>query len=193
MAIGLMGGTFDPIHIAHLVIAEEAIEKLGLGEVVFIPAARPPHKADGEVTAFEHRLEMVRLATLDNPRLSLSDIEARRPGKSYTIETIRELRTELGGDEKPYFIVGADSLAQFRTWKSPESLLSECVFVVVPRPGISLEDADPSVREKALLLDAPLIDVSSSDIRKRVRLGRTIRYLVPAGVSTYIAEKNLYS
>jgi nicotinate-nucleotide adenylyltransferase len=188
-----MGGTFDPIHIAHLIVAEEAIERLGLSEVIFIPAARPPHKADGEVTAFEHRLEMVRLATLDNPRLSLSDTEARRPGKSYTIETIRELQRQLGGDERPRFIIGADSLAQFLTWKSPQSLLTECVLVVVPRPGVSFEDADPSIRERALLLDVPLIDVSSSDIRDRVRHGRTIRYLVPARVSAYIEEKNLYS
>ncbi len=193
MATGLMGGTFDPIHIAHLIIAEHALDSLDLARVIFIPAARPPHKPGTEVTPVEHRLEMARLATEGNPRLQVSDVEARRASTSYTIETIRELRSEFGDDEKMYFIMGADSLTQFLTWKDPHDLLSACQFVVVPRPGVTVDAVDPRIRRSVLVLDTPLLDVASSDIRERVRHGRTIRYLVPPEVSAYIQEKKLYS
>ncbi len=193
MAIGLIGGTFDPIHVAHLVIAKEALEAFGLDRVIFIPSARPPHKPAGDVSPIEHRLEMVRLAVAGDQRLEVSDLEARRPMPSYTIETIRELREEFGEDETLYFIMGADSLTQFFTWKDPEDLLHACEFVVVPRPGIGMEDADDRIRNRALTLDAPMLDISSSDIRERVRRGRSIRHLVPPEVSAYIAEKKLYS
>ncbi len=188
-----MGGTFDPIHIAHLIIAEEALDLLGLSRVIFVPSARPPHKSGDDVTSVEHRLEMVRLAIDGNPRLALSDLEVRRPEPSYTVETVREFRREFGEQEKLYFIMGADSLAQFFTWKDPLELISSCEFVVVPRPGVGPGDGDPRIREKARMLDTPLIGVSSSDIRERVRTGRSIRYLVSPAVSAYIREKNLYS
>jgi nicotinate-nucleotide adenylyltransferase len=188
-----MGGTFDPIHVAHLIIAEEALDRLGLDRVIFVPSARPPHKPGSEITPVEHRLEMVRLAVADNPRLSVSDIEARRDDTSYTIETVSALETELGGDEKLYFIMGSDSLAQFFTWKDPLDLLSACEFVVVPRPGAAIEDGDPRIREKATVLDMPMLDVASSDIRSRLRAGRSVRYLVPGPVRAYIEAKNLYS
>jgi nicotinate-nucleotide adenylyltransferase len=187
-----MGGTFDPIHVGHLIIAEEALDRLSLEKVVFVPAARPPHKREGDVTPVLDRLEMVRLAIDGNPRLALSDIEARRPSVSYTIETIRELRTALGGEEL-LFIMGADSLTQFLTWKDPEGLLSTCTFVVVPRPGVDIGSVAPDVRARVRLLDMPLIGISSRDIRERVRLGRTIRYLVPAKVHAFIEKKKLYS
>jgi nicotinate-nucleotide adenylyltransferase len=193
VATGLMGGTFDPIHVAHLIIAEEALDRLGLDRVIFVPSARPPHKPGSEITPVEHRLEMVRLAVADNPRLSVSDIEARRDDTSYTIETVSALETELGGDEKLYFIMGSDSLAQFFTWKDPLDLLSACEFVVVPRPGAAIEDGDPRIREKATVLDMPMLDVASSDIRSRLRAGRSVRYLVPGPVRAYIEAKNLYS
>lgn len=193
MATGLMGGTFDPIHIAHLIIAEEALDLLGLDRVIFILSARPPHKSGDDVTSAEHRLEMVRLAIDGNPRLALSDVEVKRTEPSYTVETIRQFRREFGEREKLYFIMGADSLAQFFTWKDPLDLISACEFVVAPRPGVSPGGGDPRIREKAHLLDTPLIGVSSSDIRERVRTGRSIRYLVPEGVVAYIKEKNLYS
>ncbi|MCK4409646.1 MAG: nicotinate-nucleotide adenylyltransferase [Candidatus Eisenbacteria sp.] len=193
MATGLMGGTFDPIHIAHLIIAEEALDLLGLDRVIFVPSGRPPHKSGDDVTSVEHRLEMVRLAIDGNPRLVLSDLEVKRTEPSYTVETVRQFRREFGEHEKLYFIMGADSLAQFFTWKDPLDLISACEFVVVPRPGVSPGDGDPRIREKAHVLDTPLIGVSSSDIRERVRAGRSIRYLVPEGVVAYIREKNLYS
>jgi nicotinate-nucleotide adenylyltransferase len=193
LATGLMGGTFDPVHIAHLVIAEEALDRLGLDRVVFVPCARPPHKNEEDITPVEHRLEMVRLAILGNPRLVLSDIEARRPAPSYTIDTVRAFRSEFGDEEKLYFIMGADSLTQFFTWKDPLELISECEFVVVPRPGIEFTDGDARIVDRAHLLDAPELELSSSDIRARVRDGRTIRYLVPESVRAYIEEKKLYS
>ncbi len=144
MATGLMGGTFDPIHIAHLIIAEEALDLLGLSRVIFVPSARPPHKSGDDVASVEHRLEMVRLAIDGNPRLALSDLEVRRPEPSYTVETVRQFRRELGEHEKLYFIMGADSLAQFFTWKDPLELISSCEFVVVPRPGV-----DPAMAIRA--------------------------------------------
>jgi nicotinate-nucleotide adenylyltransferase len=188
-----MGGTFDPIHIAHLIIAEAALEALTLREVVFVPAAKPPHKGDVYVTPVEDRLEMVRLAIEGNPRLVVSDIEAKRETPSYTIDTIREFRAGLDADEEIYFIIGADSLLEFFTWKEPEKLLDSCRFVVVPRPGVSVDDADARIRDKAIVLDAPELDIASRDIRERVRGRRTIRYLVPTEVESYIDRKNLYT
>jgi nicotinate-nucleotide adenylyltransferase len=193
VATGIMGGTFDPIHIAHLVVAEQALDQLGLDRVVFVPSARPPHKRTDAVTPVENRLEMVRLAIAGNDRLELSDVEARRPRPSYTIETVREFARALGREESLHFIMGADSLTQLLSWKDPLDLIEACELVVVERPGVDLKEADSRVLERAHLLEAPLMEVSSSDIRRRVREGRSIRYLVPAAVEAYIREKNLYS
>ena len=193
MATGLMGGTFDPIHIAHLIIVADALDRLELDRVIFVPSARPPHKRGDDVTSVEHRLEMVRLAIEGDPRLAVSDLEARRPEPSYTIDTIRQFRSELGEAERLFFVMGGDSLAQFFTWKDPLDLLAACEFVVVPRPGVGPDEGDPRILEKVHRLDAPLIDISSSDIRERVRTGRSIRYLVPEAVRDYIEKKNLYS
>jgi nicotinate-nucleotide adenylyltransferase len=193
VAIGVIGGTFDPIHIAHLIIAEAAVEALSLRQVVFVPAARPPHKDRDGVTPIGHRLEMVRLAIAGNPRLAVSDIEARRKSPSYTIDTIRELRSGLDAHEEIYFVMGGDSLVEFFTWKDPLELLSACRFAVVPRPGVSLDDADPRILERASVVAAPEMSIASRDIRERARLGRTIRYLVPAPVESYIHEKKLYT
>jgi nicotinate-nucleotide adenylyltransferase len=188
-----MGGTFDPIHIAHLIVAELALDLLGLERIIFVPSARPPHKSENDISPIEHRLEMVRLAIEGNPRLSLSDMELRRPEPSYTVETIRQFRRELGSEERIYFIMGADSLAQLDTWKDPDELASSCELVVFRRAGSMPDDADPELGRAVRVLDTPLIEVSSSDIRERVRRGLSIRYLVPGGVIAYIEEKNLYS
>jgi len=188
-----MGGTFDPIHIAHLVIAEAALEQCGLDRVLFIPSAHPPHKCEGGLSSIEDRIAMVRLAIEGNDHLELSDIETRREGKSYTIETVRELRAALGSNEHIYFIMGSDSLTQLSSWKAPKHLLDEVQIVVVRRPGVSEHEADPEALEKVLILDSPLMEISSSDIRRRAGEGRSIRYLVPAAVESYIREKNLYS
>jgi len=189
---GLLGGTFDPVHIAHLVMADQAVSQFGLTGLVFVPAARPPHKRDGAVAPFADRLEMVRRAIAGHPRLSVSDVEARREGPSYTIDTVRALADALPG-EQLYFVAGSDSLAQLAGWRLPDDLLAECRFVVAPRPGFSVESADARFRDRVLLLDAPLLDVSSHDIRERVRRGASIRYLVPDAVEAFIREKSLYT
>lgn len=193
MATGIVGGTFDPIHVAHLIMAEYAIDTLDLARVVFVPAPRPPHKRGVEMAPVAERVEMVRLAIEGNPRLALSTIELDRPGESYTIETVREMRRAFGDRETLYFVMGADSLAQFGTWKDPEDLLRECSFAVAPRPGVSMESVDPGVRERVTVLDMPLLGISSSDIRERVREGKSIRYLVPPAVESHIRAKKLYS
>ena len=137
------------------------------------------------------RMAMTRIAVHGNPALDVSDIEAEREGASYTIQTVREVRETTGVDEI-WFIMGADSLNQFFTWKDPEKLIEECRFAVAPRPGVVPEEADPRVHERSVLLDMPLVGISATDIRRRVRLGRSIRYQVPAGVESYIREKSLY-
>jgi nicotinate-nucleotide adenylyltransferase len=192
MATGLMGGTFDPIHIAHLVMADQAVGQFGLARLLFVPAARPPHKSDDALAPFEDRLEMVRRAVLGHPRLAVSDIESRRPGPSYTIDTIRAMARELPG-EALTFVAGSDSLAQLASWKLPDELLSECRFVVAARPGFSVGDVSERFRGRIFTLDMPSFDVSSRDIRERVRRGTSIRYLVPPEVEAYIREKTLYT
>jgi len=193
VSTGLIGGTFDPIHVAHLFMAEEALEQCALDRVLFVPAPRPPHKEVSDLSPFADRLAMVRLAVTDNPRLDVTDIEARREGASYTIETVRAIRAELGEGEPVSLIIGGDSLVQFRTWKDPERLLSEVELVVARRPGSHDETVDAAIRDNARFLDMPLLGISSTNIRDRAREGRSIRYLVPETVRSYISEKSLYS
>jgi len=193
VSTGLIGGTFDPIHVAHLFMAEEALEQCALDRVLFVPAPRPPHKDVSDLSPFADRLAMVRLAVTDNPRLDVTDIEARREGASYTIETVRAIRAELGEGEPVSLIIGGDSLVQFRTWKDPERLLSEVELVVARRPGSHDETVDAAIRDNARFLDMPLLGISSTNIRDRAREGRSIRYLVPETVRSYISEKSLYS
>jgi nicotinate-nucleotide adenylyltransferase len=193
VSTGLIGGTFDPIHIAHLIMAEEALQQCALDRVLFVPAPRPPHKRRGNLSSFTDRLAMVRLAVTDNPRLEVTDIESRREGASYTIETVQAIRSEIGDGESIALIIGGDSLEQFLTWKDPDRLLSEVGLIVARRPGSRNDHVDARVMGSVRFLDMPLLGVSSTDIRDRVRGGRSIRYLVPENVRSYITEKNLYS
>ncbi len=193
MSTGLIGGTFDPIHIAHLIMAEEALQQFGLDRVLFVPAPRPPHKDAGVLSPFADRLAMVRLAVTENKRLDVTDIEARREGASYTIETVRAIRAELDGEERISLIIGGDSLEQILTWKDPGRLLDEVELIVARRPGTTDDDVDRAVLRHARFLHTPLMGISSTDIRARVREGRTIRYMVPETVRSYITEKSLYS
>ncbi|MBD3349834.1 MAG: nicotinate-nucleotide adenylyltransferase, partial [Candidatus Eisenbacteria bacterium] len=193
VATGLLGGTFDPIHMAHLIMAEAAIEDLDLDRVILVPSGVPPHKTGRPISAAEHRIEMVRRAISDDRRLEVSELETGKSSPSYTVDTVREFGKRLPEGERLHFIMGADSLAQFFTWKDPLALLAACEFAVAPRPGVEIGDADPRIASRAHVLRAPMIGISSSDIRKRVAEGRTIRYLVPPSVSAYIAEKKLYT
>jgi len=195
--IGILGGTFDPIHYGHLVIAEDARVYLHLDKVLFVPTYQPPHKPEGSYSAFQHRVRMTELAIADNPHFVLSLIEAERPGPSYTVDTLRQLQAELGPDAELYFVMGMDSLADMPTWHKPAELLGLCRIVVAERAGYqidlsALERALPGLREKLELIDTPELSISSTDLQQRVRRGLSIRYQVPPAVEKYIYEHKLY-
>jgi nicotinate-nucleotide adenylyltransferase len=199
--IGILGGTFNPIHIGHLIIAEAGRESYDLQKVLFIPSAHPPHKDGRNVIDANHRYRLVSLAVADHPLFEVSDIEMKMGGRSYSIETVAELKKIEGERSEFFFVIGSDSVPELRTWKNIEGLAGLCRFVVVPRPGWELERLArmdiglPESFKGALLshtISAPLIGISSTDIRDRIRRGRSIRYLVPRAVEEYIAEYNLY-
>ncbi len=196
MNIGILGGTFDPIHIGHLVVAEEARIKLGFNEVLFVPAGQPLLKPDRNITPSDQRVEMVRRAIADNPHFKLCTIEAERPGPSYTVDTVMMLREQLGSEVGLFFILGRDTLAELPSWKEPKKLVQLCRLVVAPRLGSKdlqhLETEIPGLLGKVVQLDMPVIGISSSGIRQRVAQGLPIRYLVPAGVEKYISEQKIY-
>lgn len=196
MNIGVLGGTFDPIHIGHLVVAEEARIKFGLREVLFVPAGQPWLKLGRNITLAVHRVEMVRRAIADNLHFKLCTLEVERPGPSYTVDTLTMLRKQLGSEASLFFILGRDTLAELPLWKEPEKLIQLCRLVVAPRLGSKdlkhLETAIPGLLDKVIQLDMPVIGISSSGIRQRIAQGLPIRYLVPAEVEKYITEQKIY-
>jgi nicotinate-nucleotide adenylyltransferase len=194
--IGVLGGTFDPIHIGHLVVAEEARIKLGLSEVLFVPAGQPWLKQDRDITPAVHRVEMVRRAIADNPYFKLSTLEVDRPGPSYTMDTLTLLQDQLSREASLFFILGRDTLAELPLWKEPRKVIQLCRLVVPPRLGSRdlrhLEEAIPGLLERVIQLDMPVIGISSSEIRQRIARGLPVRYLVPAEVEKYITEQGIY-
>ena len=197
MRVGILGGTFDPIHIGHLFAAEEARTRMGLERVLFIPAGLPPHKLHLDITSTQDRLNMVELAIADNPHLFLSRVDIDRFGPSYTVDTVELLRNEYGSDSEIYFIMGSDSLADLLTWHKPERLIRLCRLVALTRPGkrVDLDELNrllPGAIARVQLLEMPLLQVSSTDIQRRVRMGFSIKYLVPPAVETYIYRHELY-
>jgi len=191
--VGLFGGTFDPIHVGHLIAAEEARESVGLDRVVFVPCGIPPHKRSELISSGQARLEMTRLAAQGNPRFEVSDFEVSKDEASFTIETVRHFSSKLGKDAELFLIVGADSVLEMWTWKNPAELLSESKPIVVSRPGFDLGNMEPWLRDRVLLVEGVLVGVSSTDIRARVASGRSIRYLVPPPVLSYIVQNKLYT
>jgi nicotinate-nucleotide adenylyltransferase len=185
MKIGILGGTFDPPHVGHLIIAEEVRLELGLGEVWFIPTATPPHKSEAKSSA-HHRLNMLRLAIDDNPYFSLNTIELDRKGASYTYDTIHFLR-EMHPEHQFYFIIGADMVAYLPHWYQIEELVKLVQFVGVKRKGYDFDTKYPVISA-----DVPTIEVSSSMLRERLLQHKTIRYFVPKSVNRYIKENKLY-
>jgi nicotinate-nucleotide adenylyltransferase len=189
--IGFLGGTFDPIHSGHLILAQELLEKFQLEKVIFIPAATPPHKDNESVSPAHHRLEMTKEAIQDNPRFEISDIEIKREGKSYTIETVRELK-KLHPDSDLYLLAGSDILTEFDTWKDPDKIFEETKVVIGVRPGYDKIDLNNPFFAKCIMAEMNGLHVSSTQIRHRLKEGKSIRYLVPPKVEEYIRAKGLY-
>ena len=214
--LGILGGTFNPIHYGHLAAAEEVRARLKLDRILFIPSFLPPHKSEEDVPSALHRMEMIRLATSGNPHFEPSDIEIKRGGTSYTIDTIEALRQSSPGTEL-FFITGLDTFLEIKTWHAWEKLLRFCCFVVLSRPGYSfvdltnidfmksaergLNDLDQGILKHVkirpgaftLYLEMiPLFDISSTEIRRRVKEGGNIKYLLPDSVEVYIIKKGLY-
>ncbi|MBT9163207.1 MAG: Nicotinate-nucleotide adenylyltransferase [Chloroflexi bacterium] len=199
MEIGLLGGTFDPVHLGHLIIAEEVRCKLGLSKVVFIPAGQPWLKADRVITGGEHRLAMLRLAIDSNSYFEVSLAELERSGPSYSVDTVSAMRDEYGSEVRLYFIIGPDALVELHRWKEPVRLAGLCQLIVVRRPNSrreyleALHPVVPGISSRVRCVDVPQIGISSTEIRERVRAGVSIRYLVPPEVERYIYEQELYS
>jgi nicotinate-nucleotide adenylyltransferase len=210
--LGILGGTFDPIHLGHLRLAEEVGEELGLERVYLVPAATPPHKEGKPVASFLHRLAMARIGAEDSPILDVHDLEGHRQGFSYSIETLKEFHEFYGPGLRLFFIIGMDAFLEIETWKQYGELFDFANFVVIERPGFQTRNLVGFLKSSGLSLKregksrsflapsgnrlickkATLMDISSTEIRRRVGTGRSIRYLVPERVGAYIVEKGLY-
>jgi nicotinate-nucleotide adenylyltransferase len=192
--LGILGGSFNPPHIGHLLIASDAADQLGLEKVLFVPAAAPPHKVVDDDTPAEIRLEMTRLAIAGDERFEVSSVELDRD-LVYTLDTIAAIRQQHEG-YRLYFVMGSDSLLQFETWHQPSAILALCRLAVVLRPGDEPREVDEVARDLgrgfAIVLQTASIDLSSRDVRNRVRGGRPIRYLVPPAVEDFVRERRLY-
>ncbi len=187
MKIGILGGTFNPIHIGHLILAEEAREKLGLDGIIFVPTYLPPHKDSSDIAAAEDRLTMVKMAVSGNPYFSVSELEIKRDGRSYTIDTIRQLKAKYPNDDL-YFIIGSDLLTYLEEWKDLDEINKMVRFIVATRPGYALE----KIPSRISTLPIRAVDISGFEIRKAIRENKSFRYLVPEAVFDYMNEHKLY-
>ena len=199
MRIGLFGGTFDPVHVGHLILAEQCRTQAKLDEVWFLPSYEPPHKSSRAVTRFEQRCEMLTLATAGQPAFRIETIEKELPAPSYTAKTLHELNERHPGHEF-HLLLGADSLVDLPTWYEPQAVIDQAGLIVVPRPGVILLTAEmlasalglDAARIRMRLVSSPLVDVSSRDLRRLVAGGHSIRYMVPRSVEEYVRERKLY-
>ena len=193
MQIGIFGGTFDPIHNGHLIIAQTAVNELALNKVLFVPAGAPPHKLDNKILEAELRCHLVELAIESNTCFALSRIEVDRQGPSFMVDTIEQLAGQPEFSMAEFFLIlGADNLLQFESWRDPERILRYCKLAVYPRYEADLAQLDPDFMEKVVLFSTPRMEISSSYIRELVRLGKSVRYLVPDGVERFIQQQGLY-
>ncbi len=191
MRICLFGGTFDPPHIGHLLIAQTVCEAEHFDKIIFIPAYQPPHKT--EITPVDDRLKMLKIAVKGNPNFEISDIEIKRGGVSYTIDTVKAVKKELGTDKKDlFYLIGSDSLLNFHNWKDPKNILDECQVIVAIRPGFRPSDIPSWILHRIQFANIPRFEISSSNIRHRWVENKTIRYMVTLPVWDYINENNLY-
>ena len=200
--IGIMGGTFNPVHHGHLVTAQEALDQFGLDEVIFIPTGDPPHKIEDLLAHAEDRYLMTVIATSSNSSFFVYRIEIDRKGKSYTIDTVKELRKLLGSDSELYFITGADAILEILTWKNTREIVTLAKFIAATRPGYDLSkikelkttlfDSEDEADRRIFIMEIPALAISSTDIRQRIKIGRPVNYLVPEGVNNYILKHGLY-
>jgi nicotinate-nucleotide adenylyltransferase len=196
--VGILGGTFDPIHYGHLVIAEDCWHQLELDEVLFVPAGDPPHKRGRLISPVVDRVKMVTLAIAGNPHFRLSRADVDRPGVSYSVDMVAQLRAELGLEARLFFIIGGDALADLPSWREPDRLAEMCQIVAVNRPGYPLFDLTqldssiPHASERIIQLVVPSLNIAASDLRHRVAEERPIRYMTPDAVVRYIHERGLY-
>ncbi|PCJ50794.1 MAG: nicotinic acid mononucleotide adenylyltransferase [Candidatus Neomarinimicrobiota bacterium] len=189
----LFGGTFDPPHFGHLIVAQTIFEAKHFDKIVFVPAHIPPHKKERKISSVAFRLEMLKIATMDNPNFEISDIELKRGGISYSLETIHTYKEQTGLDrEDLYYLIGSDSLKQFQTWQNPKAILEECQLIVAIRPGFRPSDIPNWILAKVQFANIPRIEISSTQIRARWVEDKTIRYMVTQPVWTYINKHNLY-
>lgn len=193
MRIGVLGGTFNPVHYGHLAAAAEAAREFDLDKVIFVPSYLPPHKDDSDIAPSQGRFRMCLLATQTQPSFSVSSLELERGGKSYSIETVKELLHIYGRDTRLYFIIGVDAILEISTWKDKGKLFQLCEFIVVSRPGFRAEGIDKGILQYLHLIKVPALDISSTEIRCRVREGKNIKYLLPEKVEEYIYKHKLYS
>jgi len=194
--IAIFGGTFDPVHLGHLIMAEQCREQAGLDELWFVPAARPPHKRDLQPAPFERRAEMLALAVAGHPGFRVETLEKDRPGPSYTADTLQEL-TAAHHDVDWYFVLGSDSVVDLPGWYQPQRIVALAHLLIVARPGVIVPAAEELARTlgaavRMQVIAAPLIGIASTDIRQRAAAGRSVRYLVPRPVEVYLVEKQLY-
>lgn len=187
MKIGILGGTFNPLHIGHLILAEESREKLSLERIIFVPANLPPHKDNSDIASAAERYKMIKLAIKGNKHFSVSDIEIKRQGRSYTIDTIREFKNKFPGDEL-FFIAGSDMLKYLDEWKDLGEILKMVSFVVATRPGYPLEKIPSYIST----LPIRAVDISAFEVRKAVKADKSFRYLVPEAIFNYITKRKLY-
>jgi len=194
MRIGILGGTFNPVHIGHLILAEEVREKLNLDKVIFVPTYLPPHKDNSDIASANARLDMVKISIKGNRYFLASDIEVKRDGRSYTIDTLKELKSIYSQDEL-YFIIGSDLLKYLDGWKDWDDIVKMVKFIVATRPGYPLEEISTYIASRqtgASTVAIRAVDVSGFEIRKAIKENKSFRYLVPEGVFKYIDKKRLY-
>ena len=195
--IGILGGTFDPPHLAHLILGEAAVEVLNLSTLLWVPAADPPHKQNHEKTAVMHRLAMLELALRDNEHFAISRVDLDRPGPHYSVDMVEIIQRQYPGAEL-FFVIGGDSLHDLLSWYRPDLLIEQCTLAVMRRPDAQVEpemhEAElPGLARHTIMIDAPLIDISSTEVKQRLQQGHSVRYLVPDAVLAYIGENDLYS
>lgn len=189
----LFGGTFDPPHFGHLIVAQTIFEAEHFDKIVFVPAHIPPHKMERTISSVSLRLDMLKMATMDNPNFEISDIELKRGGISYSLETIQTYKEQTGlGGEDLYYLIGSDSLKQFQAWQNPKAILEECQLIVAIRPGFRPSDIPNWILAKVQFANIPRIEISSTQIRARWVEDKTIRYMVTQPVWTFINKHNLY-